>query len=97
MQKTLIITYQTAGTHKMLPVVGLEKSEFWEWFLEICQKKYPVPNRSYYIGELGIECAPEEITWDGIKEVDSAVYLRRDTGIKERGEMPFFGDGSFIK
>jgi hypothetical protein len=99
MNKILILQMQTGDQLIEVPVEGLTKNEFLDWFHKLCSVSYPLPKKVYHIKELGIRAMPQQITkeklltWEEWKKKKGGIRIEVDT---PNHEMPFYGDGTII-
>lgn len=103
MNKKFVIVSITLGSEKReIPFVGFLKYEFLDWFRKISLEKYPVADKSYLMQELGLYCKPTQINEKTVLSLDEWLLIRGKEIFPsqinpQHVDMPFYGDGEFIK
>ena len=93
--KILVLQLQSGDSLIGLPIEGLTKEEFLDWFQKICSVSYPDPKKSYYIKELRVRAMPQEITKE--KVLTWREWKKKKGGVKiemnpTKHEPLFYGE-----
>lgn len=95
----LVLQLQSGDSLIEIPIEGLAKEEFMDWFKKLCSISYPNSKKSYYIKELGVRITPQEIkkekllTWEEWKKKKGVVKI---AGSPIKNDLPFYGEGKII-